>query len=116
MEKIKFQRLLFKYSILLSISYLLSSVWFHITPFYYKTVMETQMIKELLYWIPTIFRYFINLILAILIYRDLKDNEIKNFLTVIITFLFGFIGIGLFFIQLFYVLRIRNTSNNGLLS
>lgn len=101
MGNAKFQTLLFKYSIILSLSYIMNSLWFLVISY----LKENEQLVQQIYYVPEYFRYLINLIVAVLVYLDLKKYAIKNFWIVIITFLFGFFGVGLFFIQVFYKLR-----------
>lgn len=108
MEKIKFQKLLFKYSIILSFVYLVNSSWFYLSHQFFEYFSESRLTFSLFYYIPTFFRYFVYLIVAIIVYNDLQKYHIKNFWIVLLTFLFGFFGVGLFFIHLFYKLHIEN--------
>jgi hypothetical protein len=119
MYRNSFQKLLFKYALMLIIVYLIQTVWGHVYhylyPVLYNMVQNLQYTYKniLLYIIPASVYYIFNLIFAIMVYKDLKRNKIKSSLTVIITFLFGFMGIGLFFIQLLYELTIEKTLGNG---
>jgi hypothetical protein len=119
MDKNSFQKLLFKYTLMLIIAYFIQTVWGQTYLYLYPTLTEMILNLQytykniLLYIIPYSVYYFFNLIFAIMIYKDLKRNKIRSLLTVIITFLFGFIGIGLFFIQLLYKLKIQKTLGNS---
>lgn len=120
MDKNSFQKLLFKYALILIIAYLIQTVWGQVLHYLYPTLYDMQQnfpyiyMNILLYIIPASVYYIFNLIFAIMIYKDLKTNKIKSPLTVMITFLFGFVGIGLFFIQLLYKLKIEKDKTYGL--
>jgi len=115
MYRNSFQKLFFKYALMLIIAYFIQTVWGQVLHYLYPMLFDILQNLQytykniLLYLIPASVYYFFNLIFAIMIYKDLKGNKIKSSLTVIITFLFGFIGIGLFFIQLLYKLKIEKT-------
>jgi hypothetical protein len=112
MEKIKFQKLLFKYSIILSFVYLINSSWFYLLPLFIESFSKSEKEISLFYYFTTYFRYFLYLIVAIIVYYDLQKHHIKNFWIVLLTFLFGFFGVGLFFIHLFYKFHIEKTDSS----
>jgi hypothetical protein len=102
MNKNNFQKAINKYGILLSISYLTNLIWVYFAHEYFSQfVIENQNeLFEYISYVPRIIRFFINVICAILVFQDFKKNGIKSPLIVLITLLFGFIGIALFFIQI----------------
>jgi hypothetical protein len=112
MNKNNFQKAINKYGILLSISYLTNLIWVYFAHEYFSQfVIENQNeLFEYISYVPRIIRFFINVICAILVFQDFKKNGIKSPLIVLITLLFGFIGIALFFIQIIFERHINKAS------
>lgn len=107
MKNDSFIRLIIKYAILLIITQIVNYVWFY---FHFQIGGESMLKYSFLdesMWITieTITRKAILLLFAILIYFDLKKNNIRNLLLPIITFIFGYIGIYLSLILLIYVIH-----------
>ena len=115
MRKFDFQKAIYKYAILLSITYIINLIWiYYFHNYLARLMMESQnSMYEYLSMIPRIMDIIFNIVFAILVYRDFKINEIKSPLIVIITLLFGFIGIALFFIQLIYNLYVKKASTQS---
>ncbi len=112
MNRFDFQKAIYKYAILLSITYIINLIWIYYFHYYFALIiMENySSFNEYISWIPRIITVIFNIAFAILVYKDFKLNEIKSPLIVIITLLFGFIGIALFFIQVIYNQYVKKTS------
>ncbi len=112
MSRFDFQKAIYKYAILLSITYLINLIWIYYFHNYLAQLMiESQgKMYEYISYIPRIISFLFNITFAILVYKDFKLNEIKSPLIVIITLLFGFIGIALFFIQVIYNQYLKKAS------
>ena len=113
MKVFNIRKAIYKYAILLSIQYLINLIWiyllFNIFNEYtieYKNSYPIDYISL----IPRAITVIFNIIYAILVLLDLKFNEIKSPLIILITLFFGFIGIALYFILLIYNLYIKKTS------
>ena len=103
MNKAQLNFLLSKYAITLSIAYAIALVWVFISHRFF-TVGETysSMEFEMIASVPFFTTSGINIIVAIMTAYDMKKISKINWLIVIITALFGFFGVGLFFIYLFH--------------
>lgn len=103
MIKINLNFLIAKYAIALSISYIFSSVWVYIFHSFI-TIGETYSGTEyyLLNNLPMFTSLAINFIMAIMVFIDMKKTNTVNWLIVIVTAMLGFMGVCLFFIQIFY--------------
>ena len=113
MNKFNFQKTVNKYAILLALFYTLSLVWFYYFNRYLTPLLFSEnhaVLREYLSYFHYVISVISNIVFAVLVYKDLKTNGIKNPLIVIITLLFGFLGIALFFIQLIYELYIKKSS------
>lgn len=112
MSRFDFQKAIYKYAILLSITSIINLVWIYYFHNYLAgLMMESQnSIYKYMSLIPRVVDILFNIVFAILVYRDFKINGIKSPLIVIITLLFGFIGIALFFIQLIYNVYLKKNS------
>ena len=98
----KFKSLLNKYAIIIAIGYsinfIISVVIIRLIPIYPSETVSTIMgILGSLTWL---IQLIINIIVAILISKDLKQLEIKNNLIIIMTILFSLIGLTMFFITI----------------
>jgi len=115
MSKFDFQKAIYKYAILLSITYLINLIWIYYFHNYLAQLMIESQSKmyEYISMIPRLIDILFNIVFAILVYKDFKTNDIKSPLIVVITLLFGFIGIALFFIQLLYSLYIKKPTHNN---
>lgn len=106
-----FQKRVLQYAIILSSLYLLQTVWSY---FGFKLlnekIMENPQGMYLFQLIPIFVRYVFNAVIAFMAYSDLKKHMIKSPLTIIITFFFGFIGVGILFIQILYKLNQEKAS------
>ena len=116
MNRFDLQKAIYKYAILLSITYLINLVWIYYFHNYLAQLMlESQnSMYQYISYIPRIITALFNIAFAILVYKDFKINEIKNPLIVIITLFFGFIGIALFFIQVIYNHNVKKPAHNKL--
>ena len=114
MNEFNFHKLISKYAILLSIYYTLNLIWIYFLYKYFSQfiIENHNSMYEYISYIPRIFTAIFNIIFAILVYLDFKQNNIKSPLIVIVTLLTGFIGIALFFIQLIYENQIKKTHHN----
>lgn len=112
MNKFNFQKAIYKYAILLSITYSISLLWtYYIHNYLYVlTIESSNTMQQFILMIPSLIMIVFNVLFAVLVYKDLKVNKIKSPLIIIITLLFGFIGIALFFIQLIYSLYLRKAN------
>ena len=80
-----------------------------------ELMMDSQSnLYEYISMTPRLIDIFFNIAFAILVFKDFKINDIKNPLIVVITLLFGFIGIALFFIQLIYSFYIKKTIHTNI--
>ena len=115
MSKFDFQKAIYKYAILLSITYLINLIWIYYFHNYLAQLMIESQSKmyEYISMIPRLIDILFNIVFAILVYKDFKTNDVKSPLIVVITLLFGFIGIALFFIQLLYSLYIKKPTHNN---
>ena len=104
MNRLDFQKAINKYGIILSIQYTISLAW----SYYFRnqlidfTINKGDLGYGYIAYVPTALDIIFNIVFAILIYKDFKSNNSKSPLIVIMTLLFGFIGIVLFFIQVVY--------------
>ncbi len=104
MQNINLNFLLAKYAIALSIGYLFGFVWVFISHNFItvgKSYTGTEF--ELLQNLPTYISFGINIIIAFMTAYDMKKLGSINWFVVIISALFGFLGVGLFFIYAFYL-------------
>ena len=114
MKIFNFQKAIYKYAIILSIAHIINMVWLY---YYQNNVAELMLENEntlidIISFIPRLLNILFNVVLAILVYKDFKANNIKSPLIVIITLLFGFIGVALFFIQFIYNQYIKKPAHN----
>lgn len=114
MKKFDFQKAIYKYAIILSITYLINLTWvYYFNNYFTQLVFENHYsLNEYISFIPSLIDFIFNVIFAILVYKDFKINDIKNPLIVVITLFFGFIGIALFFIQVIYTLYLKKPTHN----
>jgi hypothetical protein len=107
-----FEKTIFKYGILLSISYLTNLIWIYFAHNYFSQFFfeNKNELYEYISFIPRIITSIINVVCAVLVFKDFKKNGIKSPLIVLMTLLFGFIGIALFFIQIIYERHINKAS------
>jgi hypothetical protein len=112
MGTFNFQRAIYKYAILLSITYFINLAWvYYFQNYLVHILLESQnRFYNYVSLISIIIGFIFNIIFAILVFKDFRKNEIKSPLIVIITLLFGFLGIALFFIQLFYNQYVKKAS------
>lgn len=114
MNRFDFQKAIYKYAILLSITYIINLVWiYYFHNYLAQLMMESQnSVYEYISYIPRLISFLFNIAFAILVYKDFKLNKIKSPLIVIITLLFGFIGIALLFIQVIYNQHVKKPAHN----
>ena len=110
MSRFDFQKSIYKYAILLSITYIINLVWTYYFYNHLSLLIVENSRYEYISYIPRITSFLFNIAFAILVYKDFKLNEIKSPLIVFITLLFGFIGIALFFIQVIYNQYVKKAS------
>ena len=112
MSKFNFQKAIYKYAILLSITYLINLIWIYYFHNYLSQLMieSSNLTQQFISMFPRLITTIFNVVFAILVYKDFKVNKIKSPLIVIITLFFGFIGIALFFIQLIHSLYLRKAN------
>jgi glucan phosphoethanolaminetransferase (alkaline phosphatase superfamily) len=111
--KYNIQKAIYKFAILLSIEYFINLAWIYFFHMYFSQILiENQSsLYEYISLIPRIVTIVFNIVYAFLVFTDLKINKIKSILVVLVTLFFGFIGIALFFIMLFYNIYIVENKN-----
>ena len=109
------QKAIYKFAILLSIEYFINLAWIYFFYMYFSQILiENQSsLYEYISLIPRIITILFNIVYAFLVYIDLKINKIKSILIILITLFFGFIGIALYFILLFYNIYIIENKNQN---
>jgi len=106
-----------KYAIILLIYNVIILVWItHLHYFLFSILLNQKNIDFYggLSLISQYIQYLFNIIFAVLVYRDFKAHDLKSPLTVIITLLFGFIGIALFFLQMIYHEYVNKLDNKSI--
>jgi hypothetical protein len=110
--KDSFNKTIYKFAILLSVEYLINLIWvYYFHSFVSRHAFELQNpYIDFVSFIPRAITIIFNIVYMILVYLELKSNNIKNILIVLITLFFGFIGIALFFLLIIYDLYIKKTN------
>ncbi len=114
MKRFDVQKAIIKYALLLSLFYLFNLAWMYYLHLHIVMWSADNAGKfyEYISWMPLIVQSLFNIVFAILVWKDLKANDIRSPLIVVITLLFGFLGIALFFLQLIYTLYLKNTASS----
>lgn len=107
MKNDPFINLILKYAILLIVTQIVYYAWFY---FHFQiggdAMYENSFFGERVWTtIETITRKAFFLLFAILIYLDLKKNNVRNILLPIITFIFGYIGVYLSLMLMIYIIH-----------